>query len=151
MQTWSTKRSISWHSWRPWSPLRQRGMWGGLEVGDGGEWGWEGPGPHRAEPSEAGTGPGAMRKLRSLLPWTAVWEDFLGLASLRDHWVAVRSFLFCFWETLGKAVLLMFSLLGTTAPAPEQALETSPDLEPTAPLLPTRAPELEQVHFWYFF
>lgn len=65
--------------------------------------------------------------------------------------MAVRSFLFCFWETLGKTVLLMFSLLGTTAPALEQALETSPNLEPTTPLLPTRAPELEQVHFWYFF
>ena len=65
--------------------------------------------------------------------------------------MAVRSFLFCFWETRGKAVLLMFSLLGTTALAPEQALETSPDLEPTTPLLPTTAPELEQVHFWYFF
>ena len=45
----------------------------------------------------------------------------------------------------------MFSLLGTIALAPEQALETSPDLEPTTPLLPTTAPELEQVHFWYFF
>ena len=34
---------------------------------------------------EAGSGPGAMRKLRSLLPWTAVREHFLGLASFRDH------------------------------------------------------------------
>ena len=44
-----------------------------------------GDGPHRAEISEAGSGLGAMRKLRSLMPWTAVWEDFLGLAYLRDH------------------------------------------------------------------
>ena len=58
---------------------------------------------------------------------------------------------FLFWGTLGNAVLLVFSLLGTTAPAPEQPLETSPYLEPVTPLLPTRAPELEQVHFWYFF
>ena len=58
---------------------------------------------------------------------------------------------FLFWGTIGNAVLLVFSPLGTTAPTPEQPLETSPDLEPTTPLLPTRAPELEQVHFWYFF
>ena len=58
---------------------------------------------------------------------------------------------FLFLGTLGNAVLLVFSLLGTTAPAAEQPLETFPELEPTTPLLPTRAPELEQVHFWYFF
>ena len=63
---------------------------------DGSKWGWEGAEPYRGEPSEAGSGPGAIRKIRSLLPWTAVWEDFLGLASLRDHWVAVMGFLFCF-------------------------------------------------------
>ena len=58
---------------------------------------------------------------------------------------------FLFWGTLGNAVLLVFSLLGTTAAAPEQPLESSPDLEPGTPLLPARDPELEQVHFWYFF
>ena len=67
---------------------------------EGSKWGWEGAEAHRVEPSEPGSGPGAMRKLRSLLPWTAIWEDFLGLASLRDHWVAVRGFLFCFWGHL---------------------------------------------------
>ena len=60
-------------------------------------------------------------------------------------------FSFLFGGTLGNADRLVFSLLGTTAPAPEEALATFPDLEPTAPLLPTRAPELEQVHFCYFF
>ena len=63
---------------------------------DGSKWGWKGAEAQRAEPSEAGSVPGAMRKLRSLLPRTAVWEDFLGLASLRDHWVAVTGFIFCF-------------------------------------------------------
>ena len=39
---------------------------------------------------------------------------------------------------------MMFSLLGATAPAPEQALEIPQDLERATPLLPTTAPEPEQ-------
>lgn len=46
-----------------------------------------------------------------------------------------------FPETCGKAVLLTFSILGATAPTPEQALKTSQDLES---LLPTVAPEQVQ-------
>ena len=45
---------------------------------------------------------------------------------------------------------MIFSLLGSIAPAPEEALETSADLEPATPLLPATAPESEQVHFFYF-
>ena len=89
------------HAWlRPGAP---NPTFPGTAGDPGAHWGtggWEGAEPHRAETSEAGSGPEAMRKLRSLLPWTAVWEDFLGLASLRDHWVAVRGFLFCFGEHL---------------------------------------------------
>ena len=36
-QTWITKPYISWHSWRPWSPLRQRGMWW-EQMRMGGSW-----------------------------------------------------------------------------------------------------------------
>ena len=41
-------------------------------------------GPHRAELPEAGTRPGALRRLRSLFPWTAAWEDFLGVGGILD-------------------------------------------------------------------
>eukprot|EP00069_Balaena_mysticetus_P005370 bmy_04768T0 len=108
----------------------------------GGEWGGEGAGPHRTGLPEAGTGP--LRRLRSLFPWTAVWEDFLGVAS----WIEtslIGSEKFPIFGGTGKAVLLMiFSLLGATAPALEQALETYQDLKPATPLLPTTAPEPEQ-------
>ena len=49
-------------------------------MGDGNQWGAGVAGPHKREASEARAGLGAMRRLRSLLSWTAVLEDFLGVA-----------------------------------------------------------------------
>ena len=41
--------------------------------------------------------------------------------------------------------MTVFSLLGNTAPAGEEALETSPDLTPSAPLInPATTPQSEQ-------
>lgn len=51
---------------------------------EGDKWGEKGAGPHRAEPPKAGTGPGAVRRLRSLFPWTVVWEDCLVIDGILD-------------------------------------------------------------------
>ena len=91
-----------------------------------------------------------MRKLRSLALDCSLGR-LSGAGTFERSLSGSERLSFLFLGTLGNAVLLVFSLLGTTPPAPEQPLETYPDVEPTTPLLSTRGPELEQVHFWYFF
>ena len=66
---------------------------------DRSKWGWEGAEPHRAEPSEAGSVPRAMRKLRSLLPWTSVGKTFWG---------------WHLWEIIEWQWEAFFSVLGDT-------------------------------------
>ena len=132
------------HSWRPWSPLRQRGMWweqmrmgGSWTAQSRTFWGWT-----WARSSEEAKITIALDCSLGRLSGAGIFERSLSGSERLS---------FLFRGTIGNAVLLVFSLLGTRAPASEQPLETSPDLGPTTPVLPTRAPELEQVHFWYFF
>ena len=110
-------------------------MWA---VGSGGA------GSHRAEPPEARVGSGAMSSLRSLFPPTAVWTTSWGwVPGRRLHRLTERGFL-CIWRAHGKAVMFMiFSPLGATVPAPEQALEPLQELVPAPILLPTTVPEPE--------
>lgn len=68
-------------------------------------------------------------------------EDFLA------SWTEISSIgteKFPLWKAGGKAVLLIFSLLGTITPAAEQTLGAPGDRGPPAPLLPAAAPGPEQ-------
>lgn len=81
--------------------------------------------------------------LRSTFPRIAVWKDFLGLGSWTETLlIDMRSFMSL--EGTCKAVILMiFSLLGATAPAPEQDQEPPQDLVPAQTMVTAPAPAPE--------
>ncbi|KAF5928807.1 hypothetical protein HPG69_013651 [Diceros bicornis minor] len=75
-----------------------------------------------------------------------VWKDFLGVGSWTEtSLIGKRGFMSL--QGTWKAVILMtFSLLGATAPAPEQNQEPPEELMPAPTVVPATAPEGEQTH-----